>query len=57
MKYMTGQNTAHAKELADLAVKLDEVGSYPSYHTIMDAVYRFFHSSINRSNCKQYIGK
>ena len=27
MKYMTGHNAAHAKELADLANKLDEAGN------------------------------
>ena len=37
MKYMT----AHAKELADLAVKLDEAGSHASYQKVMDAVACF----------------
>ena len=41
MKYMTGHNTSHAKELADLAVKLDEAGSHASYHKVMDAVACF----------------
>jgi hypothetical protein len=41
MKYMTGHNAAHAKELADLAVKLDEAGSHASYHKVMDAVVCF----------------
>ena len=41
MKYMTGHNTAHAKELADLAVKLDEAGSHASYQKVMDAVACF----------------
>ena len=41
MKYMTGHNAAHAKELADLAVKLDEAGSHTSYHKVMDAVACF----------------
>lgn len=41
MKYMTGHNAAHAKELADLAVKLDEAGSHASYHKVMDAVACF----------------
>ena len=41
MKYMTGHNAAHSKELADLAVKLDEAGSHASYHKVMDAVACF----------------
>ena len=41
MKYMVGHNAAHAKELADLAVKLDEAGSHGSYHKVMDAVSCF----------------
>ena len=41
MKYMTGHNAAHAKELADLAYKLDEVGSHMAYHKVMDAVACF----------------
>ena len=41
MKYMVGHNAAHAKELADLAVKLDEAGSHASYHKVMDAVAYF----------------
>ena len=41
MKYMVGHNAAHAKELADLAVKLDEAGSHASYHKVMDAVACF----------------
>ena len=41
MKYMTGHNAAHAKELAELAYKLDEVGSHMAYHKVMDAVACF----------------
>ena len=41
MKYMVGHNAAHAKELADLAVKLEEAGSHASYHKVMDAVACF----------------
>ena len=41
MKYMVGHNAAHAKELADLAVKLDEAGSHAAYHKVMDAVACF----------------
>lgn len=31
MKYMVGHNAAHAKELADLAGKLDEAGNHDAY--------------------------
>ena len=41
MKYMVGHNAAHAKELAELAVKLDEAGSHAAYHKVMDAVVCF----------------
>ena len=41
MKYMTAHNAAHAKELADLAVKLNEAGSHASYRKVMDAVACF----------------
>ena len=41
MKYMTDHNAAHAKELAELAYKLDEVGSHMAYHKVMDAVACF----------------
>ena len=41
MKYMVGHNAAHARELADLAFKLDEAGSHSSYHKVMDAVSCF----------------
>ena len=41
MKYMVGHNAAHAKELAVLAVKLDEAGSHAAYHKGMDAVTCF----------------
>ena len=41
MKYMTGHNAAHARELADLAVKLDEAGNHMAYRKVMDAVACF----------------
>ena len=41
MQYMVNHNAAHAKELAELAVKLDEAGSHTSYHKVMDAVACF----------------
>ena len=41
MKYMVGHNAAHAKELAELAYKLDEAGDHAAYHKVMDAVACF----------------
>ena len=41
MKYMVGHNATHAKELADLAIKFDEVGKHESYHKVMNAVACF----------------
>ena len=41
MKYMTGHNAAHARELADLAVKLNEAGSHSAYQKVMNAVACF----------------
>ena len=41
MKYMAGHNAAHAKELVELAVKLDKAGSHAAYHKVMDAVACF----------------
>ena len=38
MKYMVGHNTAHAKELADLAAKLDQMGNHMAYEQVMAAV-------------------
>ena len=38
MKYMVGHNAAHAKELADLAAKLDETGAHTAYEQVMAAV-------------------
>ena len=41
MKYMTGHNAAHAKELADLADKLKDAGNHAAYRKVMDAVACF----------------
>lgn len=41
MKYMVGHNAAHAKELADLAVQLDQAGSHTAYEQVMAAVSDF----------------
>lgn len=41
MKYMVGHNAAHAKELADLAQQLDQVGSHSAYEQVMAAVSDF----------------
>ena len=41
MKYMVGHNAAHAKELADLATKLQDAGSPTAYEQVMAAVSDF----------------
>ena len=41
MKYMVGHNAAHARELADLAVKLDQAGNHAAFEQVMAAVSDF----------------
>ena len=41
MKFMIGHNAAHARELANLAVQLDEAGSHVAYEQVMAAVSDF----------------
>lgn len=41
MKYMAGHNAAHAKELADLAIQLEQAGSHMAYEQVMAAVSDF----------------
>ena len=41
MKYMVGHNASHAKELADLAGRLEQVGSRTAYEQVMAAVSDF----------------
>ena len=41
MKYMVGHNAAHAKELADLAGKLEDAGNHVAYEQVMAAVSDF----------------
>lgn len=41
MKYMVGHNAAHARELADLAVQLEQAGSHTAYEQVMAAVSDF----------------
>ena len=41
MKYMIGHNASHAKELADLAVQLENAGSRTAYEQVMAAVSDF----------------
>ena len=41
MKYMVGHNAAHAKELADLAHKLEEAGNRVAFEQVMAAVSDF----------------
>ena len=41
MKYMVGHNAAHAKELAELAGRLEQAGSRTAYEQVMAAVSDF----------------
>ena len=41
MKYMVSHNAAHAKELADLAQKIDKTGNHTAYEQVMAAVSDF----------------
>ena len=41
MKYMVGHNAAHAKELADLAAKLQETSNRMAFEQVMAAVSDF----------------
>ncbi len=41
MKYMVGHNAAHAKELADLASQLENIGEHVAYEQVMAAVSDF----------------
>ncbi len=41
MKYMVGHNAAHARELADLAIQLEQAGSHVAYEQVMSAVSDF----------------
>ena len=41
MKYMVSHNASHARELADLAKKLQETGNHMAYEQVMAAVSDF----------------
>ena len=41
MKYMVGHNASHAKELADLAAQLENLGNHTAYEQVMAAVSDF----------------
>ena len=41
MQYMVGHNAAHARELADLAVQLEQAGTHTAYEQVMAAVSDF----------------
>ena len=41
MKYMVGHNAAHARELADLAQKLNQAGNRMAFEQVMAAVSDF----------------
>lgn len=41
MKYMVSHNAAHTKELADLALRLEQAGNHMAYEQVMAAVSDF----------------
>ena len=41
MKYMVSHNAAHAKELADLAQQLENIGNHAAFEQVMTAVSDF----------------
>ena len=41
MKYMVGHNASHARELAELAGRLEQAGSHTAYEQVMAAVSDF----------------
>ena len=41
MKYMVGHNAAHAREIADLAKQLEEIGCHEAYEQVLAAVSDF----------------
>ena len=41
MKYMVGHNASHARELAELAVRLENAGNHMAYEQVMAAVSDF----------------
>ena len=41
MKYMASHNTAHANELAQLAMQLEKAGSHAAFEQVMAAVSDF----------------
>jgi len=41
MKYMVSHNASHARELADLAAKIDKTGNHTAYEQVMAAVSDF----------------
>ena len=41
MKYMVGHNASHARELAELAVRLEQAGNHMAYEQVMAAVSDF----------------
>ena len=41
MKYMVGHNASHARELAELAVRLENAGNHMAYEQVMAAVSYF----------------
>lgn len=53
MKYMVNHNAAHARELAELAAKVEQVGGRAAYEQIMAAVSDFEKGNLRLSTVLQ----
>ena len=53
MKYMVNHNAAHARELAELAAKVEQVGGRAAYEQIMAAVSDFEKGNLRLSTALQ----
>ncbi len=53
MKYMVSHNAAHARELAELAAKVEQVGGHAAYEQIMAAVSDFEKGNLRLSTVLQ----
>lgn len=56
MKYMVNHNAAHARELAELAVRLEEAGSHMAYEQVMAAVSDFEKGNLRLSAVLSSLG-
>ena len=57
MKYMVGHNASHARELAELAVRLKDAGNPAAYEQVMAAVSDFEKGNLRLSAIWQACSK